>query len=129
MVARATRRRHENRNATVRRDGKILTIIKTRVRKSFARIHRRNLIAQGLIPIPIDDAIYKAINFGDTIELPNIAAELNKLPAMITLKVNGKAYTLDLKINDFERRQMICGGALRLAKLDVEEEKKAKNKK
>jgi len=84
--------------------------------KSFARIHRRNLIAQGMVPIPINDNIYKSVKKGDTIELPNIRAELKKLPAEITVKAGGKEHKVDLDISEFERQQLIAGGAMRLTK-------------
>lgn len=95
--------------------------------KSFARIHRRNLIAQGLIPIPIEDKVYKEIKFGDKIELPNIRAELKKLPAVVTLKAKGKKYSVDLKINEYERKQIVAGGAMRWIKLQASKGKKKVN--
>jgi aconitate hydratase len=85
--------------------------------KSFARIHRRNLIAQGLIPVPINEEIYQSLKVGDTIELPNIKAELKKLPAVVTLRIGKKRFNIDLKLNEYERQLLFAGGAMRWVKL------------
>lgn len=85
--------------------------------KSFARIHRRNLIAQGLIPLPINEEIYQSLKVGDTIELPNIKVELKKLPAVVTLRIGKKRFNIDLKLNEYERQLLSAGGAMRWVKL------------
>ncbi len=85
--------------------------------KSFARIHRRNLIAQGMLPIPVDDKVYKAIKHGDRVELPEVRKELSKLPARVTVKVDGAEYKVDIGINEYEQRQLLAGGAMRQVKM------------
>lgn len=98
--------------------------VKAVLAKSFARIHRRNLIAQGLVPVPIDDIIYKAVKKGDAIELPDLRAELTKLPAVVTLKIRGRKFSVDLKINDYERKQLLAGGAMRQIKIGAGKNRK-----
>jgi aconitate hydratase len=47
------------------------------IAKSFARIHRRNLIAQGLVPLRFaNEEDYALARMGDTWELPDLRAAL-----------------------------------------------------
>jgi aconitate hydratase len=90
--------------------------VKAVLANSFARIHRRNLIAQGVVPVPISKSIYKGLKQGDNIELPNIKKELGKVPAEVTIKAGKKSHKVKLDINEYERDLLLAGGALRWAK-------------
>jgi aconitate hydratase len=46
--------------------------------KSFARIHRRNLIAQGILPLGLDESGYNLARRGDTWEMRGIRAALER---------------------------------------------------
>lgn len=94
--------------------------------KSFARIHRRNLIAQGLIPLPISKEIYDTLKVGDNVSLPSIKAELKKLPAIVTLRIGKKNFKIDLKLNEYERQLLIAGGAMRWVKIKSTKKKSGK---
>ena len=49
--------------------------VKAVIAKSFARIHRRNLIAQGIPPLSFQDEVdYARARQGDTWEMPGIRA-------------------------------------------------------
>ena len=49
------------------------------IAKSFARIHRRNLIAQGLVPLTFaNEADYERVRQGDQWEIPELHAILEQ---------------------------------------------------
>src|SRR5260221_2074313 len=61
------------------------------VAKSFARIHRRNLIAQGIAPLTFsNDTDYDLALQGDLWELPGIRAALLKGDQEIILRIPDK---------------------------------------
>ncbi len=86
--------------------------IKAVIVKSFARIHKANLINAGILPLTFknpDD--YDKIAQGDTVEFNNLR-ETVKNGGDIIVKVNGKEITLDLDISERDREIMLAGGLL-----------------
>src|SRR3954471_16910821 len=58
--------------------------------KSFARIHRRNLVAQGILALQFkDDADYDKADVGDCWSLPKIREELEEGSDDITVTIDG----------------------------------------
>lgn len=90
--------------------------IKGVIAKSFARIHRRNLIHQGLVPIKASTEVFDACKFGALVELPSIRDELSKSEGNITVRVDGKDFTLDPDISPIEREWLLAGGILAWAR-------------
>jgi aconitate hydratase len=82
--------------------------------KSFARIHRRNLIAQGLLPLPISEEIYQRAKQGAGWELPFIRKELESGAAEVTLRTAASEFKIPHGLNDRERNMLLAGGALAL---------------
>ncbi|NIM06828.1 MAG: aconitate hydratase [Armatimonadetes bacterium] len=80
--------------------------------KGFARIHRRNLIAQGLLPLPIPEEVYRLANIGASWKLPAVREELAAGESHITLRINGKKFRLSHGLNKREREMLLAGGAL-----------------
>jgi len=80
--------------------------------KSFARIHRRNLIAQGLIPLPIPQEVYQLAKIGAAWRLPSVREELAAGKPEVTLVVSGKRFRLPHGLNERERQMLLSGGAL-----------------
>lgn len=73
------------------------------ITKSFARIHKANLINYGILPLVLENsADYDALSQGDLLEISNIKESLEKgLPFILTRKSDG----LSVKaINDFDSR-------------------------
>ncbi|MEM7827756.1 MAG: aconitate hydratase [Candidatus Aenigmatarchaeota archaeon] len=84
--------------------------------KSYARIHRRNLINHGLIPVIIDDHLYDVISTGSQIVLPAIRDEISRPGSTITLIIDSKSYIAKHDLNPTERAALLEGGTLSLLK-------------
>lgn len=92
--------------------------VKAVIVKSFARIHKANLINAGIIPLTfINTSDYEGIDEGDSIVFPNIKDEIAQgLP--VTLINNTKQKSISLKA-DFSQRQkdiLLSGGLLEYTK-------------
>ncbi len=88
--------------------------------KSFARIHRANLINAGILPLEfIDEADYDKISLMDKLELPNVKAELLSGDT-ITVKNTTTGETIKVKCELTERARDIalCGGLLNYTKIN-----------
>ena len=83
--------------------------------KSFARIHRRNLIAQGIVALSFaDESDYERANVGDTWKLPRLREELESGAEEITAEIEGGA-EIKLAAGDLapkEREILLAGGLL-----------------
>jgi aconitate hydratase len=89
--------------------------VKAVVAKSFARIHRRNLIAQGIPPLTfIDEADYDLVRQGDLWEMPDIREVLVSGQTDITVQIVEKAKEFKVRANLSPRecRMLINGGLL-----------------
>ncbi|MBQ8586452.1 MAG: aconitate hydratase [Butyricicoccus sp.] len=84
--------------------------------KSFARIHKANLVNSGIIPLTFaDPADYDAVSLLDTISMPNVLEEI-KSGAQITVVANGKTFKADCDVSDRQRGALLAGGTLNYAK-------------
>jgi predicted aconitate hydratase len=89
--------------------------VKAVVAKSFARIHRRNLIAQGIVALTFgDESDYERAEVGQTWKLPWIERELSDGSATISARIEdtGDELTLRHDFSEHEREILICGGLL-----------------
>ncbi len=80
--------------------------------KSFARIHRRNLIYQGLLPLLIDDDFLKAAAIGKPILLPTVHSELDSEKGRITVQTANGRYESRHDLSTRERAIVLSGGIL-----------------
>lgn len=85
--------------------------IKAVFARSFARIHRRNLIYQGLVPLLIDEALYAEAQVGQRWILPDIAEELCG-PGDVTLQTEPGVRVVEHDLLPRERDVLLCGGIL-----------------
>ncbi|MBI3009037.1 MAG: aconitate hydratase, partial [Candidatus Omnitrophica bacterium] len=83
---------------------------------SFARIHRLNLVHQGLIPLIISRETYNDLKQGDRLMFSGIRQEIEKGSKELTLKTDSKEYKVRLEIDDEERRSILSGGLLNYLK-------------
>ncbi len=86
--------------------------VKAVIVKSFARIHKANLINAGILPLTFknpDD--YDKIAQGDTVELNGLRKTV-EAGGDITAKVNGAEIALDLDISERDREILLAGGLL-----------------
>lgn len=88
--------------------------------KSFARIHRRNLIAQGLIPLQISEEVYQSAKLGAPWQMPKVREELTSGSPEVTLLVDGKKFKLPHNLSDRERQLLLAGGSLALIRQQEE---------
>ncbi len=82
--------------------------------KSFARIHRANLINAGIIPLTFaDSADYDKIKLGDQLELPNVKAEImDGKNITVVNKTNGETLKALCELTDRTKAIIIAGGLL-----------------
>jgi aconitate hydratase len=81
--------------------------------EGFHRIHRRNLINNGIVPGLIDDEVHRLAAMGDTWRLPRIRQELEAGSDSFTLFVNGRELTVRNDLTPHEREQLLAGGLLK----------------
>jgi aconitate hydratase len=89
--------------------------VKAVIAKSFARIHRRNLIAQGIVALTFaPESDYDAAEVGQTWTLPEIKRELEDGSETISARIEDTGWDLTLA-HDFseqERQILVAGGLL-----------------
>ena len=89
--------------------------VKAVVAKSFARIHRRNLIAQGIVALTFGDASdYDRAEVGQTWEFPKLHDELEQGAEAITVRIEetGDDLKLSHDLSEHEREILVAGGLL-----------------
>lgn len=82
--------------------------------KSFARIHKSNLINAGILPLTFVNAEdYDKIKLGDMLELPNVKDEIaNGKQVTVVNKTTGETIVADCELSDRTRNIIIAGGLL-----------------
>lgn len=89
--------------------------IKAVVAKSFARIHRSNLINAGILPLTFEnDGDYEKINEGDEIEILNIHESVET--GKFIMKVNGIEISLQSELTPRQKAILLSGGLLNYTK-------------
>jgi len=88
--------------------------VKAVIAKSFARIHRRNLISQGIVALTFkDESDYDRAEVGQKWSLPKLREELEQGAEAITAKIDGEQeLTLTHDFSDHEREILLAGGLL-----------------
>lgn len=90
--------------------------VKAVLAKSFARIHKANLVNSGILPLTFaDPADYDAVALGNAITLPHVLEEV-KNGSQITVQVGGRAFMADCEVSDRQRAALLAGGTLNYAK-------------
>jgi len=85
------------------------------IAKSFARIHRRNLIAQGLVPLTFaDEANYERVRQGDQWDIPDLHGILERGEGECRARIVGTGEELGLQagFTPRERQILLAGGLL-----------------
>ena len=81
--------------------------------KGFHRIHRRNLINNGIVPALIDDEVYGVAKLGEGWRLPRIREELEAGSDTFTVSVDERELKVRNDLNPHERQQLLAGGLLK----------------
>jgi aconitate hydratase len=87
--------------------------------KSFARIHRRNLVAQGILALTFEDeSDYERAKVGETWTLPSIRQELEDGADQIGVRIeeSGAEFTVTHDFAAKEREILLSGGLLHYLK-------------
>ena len=89
--------------------------VKAVLAKSFARIHRANLINNGILPLTFaDSADYDAVNEGDEIVIADAPAQIAAAAegGAVTASIAGREVELRLDITPRQRDILLAGGLL-----------------
>jgi aconitate hydratase len=89
--------------------------VKAVIAKSFARIHRRNLIAQGIVALTFrDESDYDKAEVGQKWSLPKLREELEQGSETISARIEdtGDGLTLSDDFSEHEREILLAGGLL-----------------
>lgn len=92
--------------------------VKAVIAKSFARIHRSNLINNGILPLTfINESDYDKINQGDALELPNIK-QIVKSDGIVEIinKTTGEVIKAEAGLSPRARDMILLGGLINLIK-------------
>ncbi len=84
--------------------------------KAFHRIHRRNLINNGIVPILIDDEIHGQAQIGQEWRLPRIRTEIADRLNELIIEMNGERFVGQAKFSGTERQLLLAGGLLQYLK-------------
>ncbi|MCL1803231.1 MAG: aconitate hydratase [Eubacteriaceae bacterium] len=85
--------------------------------KSFARIHKANLINNGILPLVLpDEGAYDSISDGDELEIHDIRKQIANEQVIVTNRTNGKKITALLEASDKERDILLAGGFINYIK-------------
>ncbi|HBL15808.1 MAG TPA: aconitate hydratase [Elusimicrobia bacterium] len=87
--------------------------IKAKLAKSFARIHKANLVNFGIAPLVFaDPADYDAVAQGDRLEIPGLRAAVEKGAEQFTVLCAGREFAVRLDLTARERSILLAGGVL-----------------
>lgn len=84
------------------------------IAKSYARIHRKNLINFGVLPLSFDNpGDYENIQQNDELKFDHIIASIEQgQPLSVTNVTRQTSFTASLKLSDQERRILLAGGLI-----------------
>jgi aconitate hydratase len=84
------------------------------IAKSFARIHRANLINWGLVPLQFEDpADHDQIEQDDRLEMPGLRQALSEGSAVsVTIERTGHTFHVVCELTPREREILLAGGVL-----------------
>jgi aconitate hydratase len=100
--------------------------IKAVLAKSFARIHKDNLVNFGILPITVDPEVHESFDQDAELEFPDLAGEVRGSSAITFKDVKtGKSYTAEHGLTQRQREVILAGGLLNYIKIKKQSEKKA----
>lgn len=89
--------------------------------KSFARIHRQNLINAGILPLTfINETDYDRIDAGDILSIEELREKIEKgLPLTVLNKTKGYEIPVACPLSERMRQILLCGGLLDFTKAQL----------
>jgi len=94
--------------------------IRVKLVKSFARIHKANLVNFGILPLVFKDpADYDRFSPGDQVSFPDIRRLVENGSTDIPLLLNGQEIITSLDVSERQRKELLAGGTLNYVKHNV----------
>ncbi len=94
--------------------------VKAVIAKSFARIHRANLVNSGILPLVFEnEADYDRIDQMDELEITGIHEALTSGKVTVADKTKGISFTALCELTERQRGIMLAGGLLNYTKLSL----------
>lgn len=94
--------------------------VKGVIAKSFARIHKANLINNGIVPMTfVDEADYDKINHFDELVISDIKAGLKAGVAEVVNKTAGYSFKVNVELTQKEIEVIEAGGRLNYVKINA----------
>ena len=91
--------------------------VKAVIAKSFARIHKANLINNGIIPVEFkNEADYDEINLLDELVIDDVIEALENRDMVLIDKTNNREFKLNVDLTDKEVEVIKAGGRLNFVK-------------
>ncbi|MDR0817689.1 MAG: aconitate hydratase [Clostridiales Family XIII bacterium] len=91
--------------------------IKFVIAKSFARIHRSNLINSGILPLSFTDyADYGKLLMGTNLVIENARSQVENEFIIVTDADSGAKYKVESGFSDLEKQMILAGGKINLIK-------------
>ncbi len=92
--------------------------VKAIICKSFARIHRQNLINNGILPLEfVNEADYEKIAQGDSLVIANIRSIVeNGGTITVENKTKGESYEVKCELSERGKGMILAGGLLNMTK-------------
>ena len=89
--------------------------IKAVIAKSFARIHKQNLINNGILPLVFEnESDFDHIGILDELVISDMINQINEEIIIVNNKTKNKEYKLNLNITERQRDMLNVGGLLNL---------------
>ena len=89
--------------------------IKGVITKSFARIHKNNLINNGILPIVFEnEADYNKISLGDDLMIDNARKQVNTGKITLKNKTKNEEYSLLIEVSERQKEMLQAGGLINL---------------
>ncbi|MEA4804264.1 aconitate hydratase [Acetobacterium wieringae] len=86
--------------------------------KSFARIHKNNLINNGILPLVFaSEADYDTIELNDELVIENALEAVKSGKANLINKTKGLTYVMLLEVSERQKEMLLAGGLINLIKL------------
>lgn len=91
--------------------------IRAKIVKSFARIHKANLVNFGILPLTFKNpADYDLLKQGDRLEFPDVRRLVASGAVEIPVRAGGKEIVTLLDVSDRQRQELLAGGTLNYVK-------------
>ncbi len=91
--------------------------VKFVIAKSFARIHRSNLVNSGIIPLVFEKpADYDAIKLGDKLVINNVKAQLEEETITVKNQTQGTEFVVKGNLSPLEKSMILAGGKINYIK-------------